>query len=59
MEAIQMLTEEQKQEYLKWKAERERLLKTDPEYRAKYEKHKREFQEHGAKLMGCVIEDTE
>ena len=54
-----MLTEEQKQAYLKGKAEHERRLETDPEYRAEYEKHKREFQKHGAKLMGCVIEDTE
>ena len=54
-----MLTEEQKQAYLKWKAEHERRLETDPEYRARQAKLDREFQKRGANLMGCIVEDEE
>ncbi len=54
-----MLTEEQKQAYLKSVEEHERRMKTDPEYRARQARLDREFQKRGANLMGCIVEDKE
>ena len=54
------MTEEQKQAYLKTKAEHERLMKTDPEYRAKVEKRHQAFLKRGKPLMNdCIMSEDE
>ena len=54
---MKQLTEEQKQAYLKSKAEHERRMKTDPEYRAKEEERHQAFLKRVKPLLGCIIED--
>ena len=56
---MKQLTEEQKQAYLKSKAEHEERMKTDPKYRATWERRHQDFLKLGKPLMGCVIEDEE
>ena len=57
---MKQLTEEQKQAFLQARAEHERRMKTDPEYRAKEEARHQAFLKRGAPLMNdCIMSEDE